>query len=605
MKLKLSGLICLLIVFHVLSVGQNEFKYTCVDIESVLKDFKVVKESGGNFQIDNVNNEKLAFMVSENKREWRDYILRYIEIPAYAWSEPNLKHDLTNDSIEHLIVVVDSLTNKGQLLELMDSVKVSLLMFGDTLKNDVAAYTDRAENALFFSQNNPLSRDLSIQYIFKGFNLKDGHVYWNKENRLNYLPPEVHGLNACKIKYKVDSIAQHAIEAGAFPGCRILVAYKGTVVFNESYGFHTYDKRTQVRQHDVYDLASVTKISGPLPLIMKACDEKRMDLDMPFYQYWPDWKSRLFHRSNKEQMTLREVLAHQAGLTPYINYYPWLLDEGHLKNKYFQLYPSGNYDLKIDNNLYLSTDFKKRVYKAIRKSPLLNERKYKYSGLSYMIYPQLLSDLYSEDYESLLYDEFFRPLGASSLCYNPLDKIKHSRIIPTEIDSNFRKQQIKGLVHDEAAAVMGGVSGNAGLFSSADDLAKLMQMYLNKGSYAGHQYISESVFDEFTKVQYPDNENRRGAGFDKPLFGNDTLSIKVSYPAPAVSPESFGHSGFTGTFVWVDPTYQLVYIFLSNRVYPSRNNRLIYQMNVRPGIQQIFYDAIKEKGLTSLQVNPD
>ena len=294
-------------------------------------------------------------------------------------------------------------------------------------------------------------------------------------------------------------------------------------------------------------------------------------------------------------MTLREVLAHQARLTPYINYYPWLLDDGRLKDKYFHLSPSDKYSLKIDNNLYLSASFKKKVYKAIRKSPLLDEKKYKYSGLSYMIYPQLLSDLFLANYETLLYTEFYNPLGSSSMCYNPLGKVNHNRIVPTENDTNFRNKQIKGLVHDEAAAVMGGISGNAGLFSSADDLAKLMQMYLNKGSYAGRQYISETVFDEFTRVQYADNGNRRGAGFDKPLFGNDTLSIKESYPAPGVSPESFGHSGFTGTFVWVDPQYQLVYIFLSNRVYPTRNNRLIYQMNVRPSIQQIFYDAIKEK----------
>ena len=250
--------------------------------------------------------------------------------------------------------------------------------------------------------------------------------------------------------------------------------------------------------------------------------------------------------------------------------------------------------MPIDRHLYLSTEFKKEIYKAIRRSPLLDEAKYKYSGLSYIIYPQLLSDLFNDEYETILYRNFYERLGASSLCYRPLDKIETDRIVPTEYDSLYRKHQIKGWVHDEAAAVMGGVSGNAGLFASADDLAKLMQMYLQKGSYAGIRYISEETFNEFTKVQYPDNDNRRGAGFDKPLFGNDTLSIADSYPAPGVSDLSFGHSGFTGTFVWVDPAYDLIYIFLSNRVYPTRDNPLIYRMNVRPSIQQVFYEEVKK-----------
>ncbi|MCU4154434.1 serine hydrolase [Carboxylicivirga sp. A043] len=605
MKIRIIGIVTFLIIGQLHMVGQNQFSSCVEPVDSIVKHFQVIRQSGDNFPITDLESEKIGFLINDNAEEWNNYILRYNDVPIYKAHNLDIIEQVESDFIEHLIVVADSLYNRNQLLELQKVTKLSLLLFGDSLCESLKAHARVATNALYCYKNCSLSRDLSIQYVFRGFDLKEGGVSWNKSNRLNYLPAEFHGLNGPNIKHKVDSIAQKATEEGAFPGCRILVAYKGTVIFNESYGFHTFNKRVKVQQHDVYDLASVTKISGPLPLIMKACDENLMDLDAAFYTYWPDWKKRLFHRSNKEEMTLREVLAHQARLTPYINYYPWLLNDGHLNDKYFQLHASDKYALKIDDNLYLSTAFKKKVYKAIRKSPLLDEAKYKYSGLSYMIYPQLLSELYQNEFESLLYKNFFTPLGASSLVYNPMDKMEDNRIVPTEYDGNFRKKQIKGVVHDEAAAVMGGVSGNAGLFSSADDLAKLMQMYLNRGSYAGKEYISEEVIDEFSKVQYPDNENRRGAGFDKPLFGNDTLSIKESYPAPGVSSKSFGHSGFTGTFVWVDPEYELVYIFLSNRVYPSRNNRLIYQMNVRPSIQQIFYDAIKEKESTSLLVNPD
>jgi CubicO group peptidase (beta-lactamase class C family) len=224
----------------------------------------------------------------------------------------------------------------------------------------------------------------------------------------------------------------------------------------------------------------------------------------------------------------------------------------------------------------------------------LPEKKYKYSGLSYMIYPQMLSELYNADYTDELYRDFFESLGATTTRYTPLEYFSRFRILPTERDSNYRKELVWGYVHDEAAAVMGGISGNAGLFSNANDLAKLMQMYLNGGSYGGKHYISKDVLDEFTKVQYPENDNRRGMGFDKPLFNNSSYTLENSYPAPGVSQESFGHSGFTGIFVWMDPENELLYIFMSNRVYPTRNNGLIYKLNIRPSVHQVFYDEMSK-----------
>ncbi len=578
-------------------VNQNDSIEIDNKVLSTLKAFRWLKQSGDNLPIQNLMAEKIGFVVSEHEDEWKTFIYRYQQLPVYSLNDSTFIKKVKEDSIEHLIVVsnwsdlslVDKLDNNRMIL--------SLLNFNDSLLID-NEQLDEVDNALFCSSETVLNRDLAVQVIFNALSLPTSEAtelnLSDKNQRLKYLPAETLGLNQSLLKERVDSVVNEAMDAKAFPGCRILVAVKGVIIFNEAYGYHTYNKRIKVRQHDVYDLASVTKISGPLPLIMKACDKGVMELDKPFYYYWPDWNNRLFHRSNKEEMTVREVLAHQARLTPYINYYPMLMKDDSYNEHYFTINKSDKYNLQIDRNLYLSNSFKKQVYKAIRKSPLLPEAKYKYSGLSYMIYPELLSNLYKTDYETLLYKDFFKPLGASSLTYKPLDYIDPSRIVPTEYDHHFRKQQIKGLVHDEAAAVMGGVSGNAGLFSSADDLVKLMQLYLQKGSYGGVQYITEQTMDEFTKVQYSGNENRRGAGFDKPLFGNDTLSIQDSYPAPGVSTASYGHSGFTGTFVWIDPEYELVYIFLSNRVYPTRDNPLIYRLNVRPRIQQIFYDAIKQ-----------
>ncbi|MBR8534152.1 serine hydrolase [Carboxylicivirga sediminis] len=566
-----------------------------IKLYEVLKQFSWLKQTGDNMPLQDLTTDKIGFVVSDDFDEWETNLYRYQQVKVYSAYDSSFVDKVEADAITHLVVVTND-SNSLVLDDVVDqNLTLSLLNFADSLML-AGEQLEKVDNALFCSSNTALNRDLAIQLVYKAISLPSEGEALNisdKNQRLKHLSAEVFGLDQQEIKACVDSVVYEAINAKAFPGCRVLVALKGVVIFNESYGYHTYNKRIKVRQHDVYDLASVTKISGPLPLIMKACDEQLMELDQPFYYYWPDWEKRLFHRSNKEEMTVRDVLAHQAKLTPYINYYPLLLKDGMYKEQYFDINKSDRFSLQIDRHLYLSASFKKEVYKAIRKSSLLDEAKYKYSGLSYMIYPDLLSRLYKTNYETLLYNEFYKPLGASSLTYKPLEYIESSRIVPTEYDHHFRKQQIRGLVHDEAAAVMGGVSGNAGLFSSADDLAKLMQMYLQKGSYGGIQYISEATIKEFTKVQFPANNNRRGAGFDKPLFGNDTLSIQDSYPAPGVSKASYGHSGFTGTFVWIDPEYELVYIFLSNRVYPTRDNPLIYQMNVRPRIQQIFYDALK------------
>ncbi|WP_439182437.1 serine hydrolase domain-containing protein [Carboxylicivirga taeanensis] len=601
MKLN-AAIACLMLIVGIAQFGEAQTQKTdsLGELEALyesLASFKLVKHSDDNFPVADLLSEKIGFYVPNKADEWQSLVLRYMTVPVYESAIGSISKQIDVDSVEHLIIAAN------EHLEMLPTdigprnLKLTLLFFGDSLCID-DPLLQPFDNVLVCSSNTSLSRNLAVQVVFNALTIEEGGRIAidldNTQQRMKYLPPALMGLNQGLIKERVDSVVNGAIAAGAFPGCRVIVAVRGTVIFNESYGFHTYNNRIMVDEHDVYDLASVTKITGPLPLIMKACGEGLMQLDAPFYHYWPDWNKRLFHRSNKEGMSLREVLAHQARLTPYINYYQKLMDDGKYDKRYFSINKTDKYTLPIDRHLFLSNAFKKEIYKTIRKSPLLPEAKYKYSGLSYMIYPELLANLYGLDYESLLYAHFFKPLGASSLCYNPLGKIDEARIVPTEYDGHFRKQQIKGLVHDEAAAVMGGVSGNAGLFGSAGDLMKLMQLYLQKGSYAGRQYLSEDVVNEFTKVQFPDNDNRRGAGFDKPLFGNDTLSIAASYPAPGVSASSYGHSGFTGTFVWIDPDYELVYIFLSNRVYPTRNNPLIYQMNVRPRIQQIFYDALNE-----------
>jgi len=222
----------------------------------------------------------------------------------------------------------------------------------------------------------------------------------------------------------------------------------------------------------------------------------------------------------------------------------------------------------------------------------LEKKEYIYSGLANYILPEMIEDLTGENYESYLDKNFYHPLGAYTITYNPVNEYRKFNIIPTENDTFFRKQQLHAWVHDEGAAMMGGVSGNAGLFATANDLVKVMQMYLNMGSYGGKQYFSGSAMKEFTRYQFPDNKNRGGLGFDKPLLNNNELPPEENYPSPGASPSSFGHSGFTGIFTWVDPEENLVYIFLSNMVYPTRENSKIYDLNIRSNILQGIYDSI-------------
>ncbi len=396
------------------------------------------------------------------------------------------------------------------------------------------------------------------------------------------------GMDSTLIYTRVDSIITNGIRNNAFPGAQVLVAKKSTIIFHESYGYHTYDSIQTVEKDDIYDLASVTKISGPLPALMKLVDEGKLDLDLPFSTYWTDWKSI----KDKKNITLREILAHQAGLTPYIVFLNKVIKKnGDLKKRFIRTQSNSKFNNQAYDNLFVKNSFNRKMYRMINRSKVSDQKKYKYSGLTFLIFPKLIEQLSGITYENYVTNNFYSPLGAGTLGFRPKTKNFPNKVVPTEIDTLYRHTLTQGWVHDENASLLGGVSGNAGLFGTATDLAKLMQMYQNFGSFDGKRFISESTVKEFIRVQFPGNENRRGLGFDKPLLNNVELTLSDAYPAPETSPMSFGHSGFTGTFVWADPENQLVFIFLSNRVNPTRENRNLYEMNIRGALQQVFYQA--------------
>ena len=401
-------------------------------------------------------------------------------------------------------------------------------------------------------------------------------------DRLHYSRPEAVGLNTTRLAHRIDSIVTGAIRARATPGAVVLVAKDGQVIFRRAYGYHTYDSLRAVRADDLYDLASVTKISASLPALMALTDAGRFDVDKTPADYL-----RGYRRSNKRGVTFRQILAHQGRLTAWIPFWQATVrDDGTFRRRTFRADSSARYPTRVADGLFLHRHYDRNIQRAIRRSPLLPDTAYVYSDLSFYLYPALVRCLTDQPFTDYLARTFYRPLGATTLTFNPRQRFPADRLVPTEYDSLFRKSQLHGTVHDEGAAMLGGVSGHAGLFGNADDLAKLMQMYQQGGSYGGRRYLSDSTLHAFARRQFAGN--RRALGFDKPGLhpspGGST--------AQSASPASFGHSGFTGTFTWADPAYGLTYVFLSNRVNPTRNNPRLSRMNIRTNVLQAVYEEL-------------
>ena len=422
----------------------------------------------------------------------------------------------------------------------------------------------------------------AIQTIFGGaVNIKS-----NGNNRLSYGNAKDVGLDYNYMKTKIDSIANTAIKKGVAPGIQVLVARHGVIVLHETYGFHTYDSITKVEKNNIYDWASITKITSALPAIMKLHDEVKFDLDATLGTYVP-----YFDKGNKKELIFRRMLSHNSGLYPWIPFWKTTLRKsGNYKWRTLSNKKGKRYKTEIAPGLYIHDKYKKKIYKQIKKSEINEDEhpSYKYSGLLFYLLPEIVANISKQKYQKYLNNNFYNKLGATTVGYNPLNRFDKSRIIPTENDTIFRHTLLHGTVHDEGATMMEGVSANAGLFGSTLDLAKIMQMYLWKGKYGGERYISENTMNKFTFAHYANEGNKRGLGFDKPKLENrenDSCSLLASM-------ESFGHGGYTGTYTWVDPESGLLFVFMSNRVYPTRENRKIYKFNVRPSMHKAIYEAI-------------
>ncbi|TVZ59676.1 beta-glucosidase-like glycosyl hydrolase [Flavobacteriaceae bacterium MAR_2010_105] len=445
-------------------------------------------------------------------------------------------------------------------------------------------------------QNSAVAQQKSAQILFgaipakgnlpvtAGNSFKAGTGFsYNALQSLSYGLPESVGMSSKKL-LKLDSIANVAVKGKMTPGIQLLVARKGKVVYNKNFGKHTYEDEEKVKFNDIYDVASLTKILATLPLLMELEEKGVVTLDTKLSKILPDYKE-----SNKANITLKQMLSHYARLNPWIPFYVETLDASKKPDpKYYRRKSSPMFNIKVADEMYLRHDYPDTMQSIIKDSKLLSRLRYRYSDLPYYILKQYIETYYDKPLDELVQEHFYESLGANFTTYNPAALFSDTQIVPTEIDDYFRFQKVHGYVHDMGAAMQNGVGGHAGVFSNANDVAKIMQMYLQKGFYGGKRYFKPETIDKFNTCYYCQNDVRRGIGFDKPQLGDEGPTCGC------VSMTSFGHSGFTGTYAWADPEEEIVYIFLANRTYPKADSNLLLKEDIRTKIQRAIYEAIVE-----------
>jgi serine-type D-Ala-D-Ala carboxypeptidase len=455
--------------------------------------------------------------------------------------------------------------------------------------SSLAKLNDVAVPVIWSERVSPGSADFAAEAVFGGVavtqKLKStyspryaaGMGFLTQQIRLQYTVPEEVGINSNNLQ-EIDDIAHEAITEHATPGCVVLVVKDGKVIFNKAYGYHTYDNQQPDKLTDIFDLASVTKVTATTMEVMRLTEQGALNMDSTIGTYIP-----YAHGTNKDDIKLRELMTHQAGLVPDVRTYEDLKPSDH------SIDSSAAYPTKVVDNYFLRKNyFDDVMWPKIMASPLRTRGQYVYSDISMVFMKEISETVTSQPINDYVLHQFYLPLGMQTTGYLPLYRFPVSRIIPTENDVVFRHVLLDGYVEDQTAALCGNVSGNAGLFSDANDLAILYQMILNKGTYGGVRYYKPETIDLFTSQQSA--ISRRGLGFDR----WDPITTR-HYPSQLASPQTFGHTGYTGTCVWVDPKYNLVYIFLSNRVNPKVVEKLS-SLNIRPRIMDAVYTAI-QKGM--------
>ncbi len=441
---------------------------------------------------------------------------------------------------------------------------------------------------IWSATNSPIAANFAAQLIFGGVaanqkltgdvsaKFKKGAGFTTTQTRLAYSVPEEAGINANNLNSAIDAIVAEAIRAQATPGAVVLVARNGKVIFNKAYGSHNYNDTLKDKITDIFDLASVTKVSATTMETMRLYDQGKLNLDSTAGTYLVSARG-----TNKDDLKIREFLTHQTGMVPDI------ITWEKLKAVDRSTDSSATFPTKVADHFYLRKDyFKNVIWPDMLKSPIRTRGKYVYSDLSMYFMKEIVETISGTPLNVYVQQNFYSPLGMQTAGFLPLNRFPKNQIVPTENDIGFRHQLLIGYVHDQGAGLLGGVSGHAGLFASANDLAILYQMILNRGTYGGMQYFKPETIDLFTSKQ--SDVSRRGLGFDRWDPNRET-----KYPSVLASDQTYGHTGYTGTCFWVDPKYNLVYIFLSNRVNPKVTEKLS-SLGIRRRVQDAVYEAIQK-----------
>jgi len=529
--------------------------------------------------------------------------------PASAEDYSQMLHRLSQ--YEHVIVGLHDLSNRPSkdfgvkkedylfLETLKQATNVTLVYFGNPYG---LKYFDNFPTIICTYEDNDLTQKIAPQVLFGALKAKGRLPVTVSERfpeglgedtyrlgRLFYSLPEDVGMDS-QILGQIDGLAQLALNIKAAPGMQIVVARKGAIVYEKNFGYLTYENDQPVTDRTIYDLASITKAAATLQSVMFLEDRGIIDVKKKASTYATDLQG-----TNKENLILEDVLLHQAGLTPWIPHWKRTQDVFSLDDSLYSIYPTDFYTRQLTSELYISEALQDSVWKwtldsNLRPSPRRGKKyDYRYSDLGFYILHNLVEEQARQPMDVFLEQNFYRPLGLGTMGYLPLCRFPADRIAPTEDDNYFRNELVLGRVHDQGAAMYGGIAGHAGLFSNAHDLAVLMQMNLQEGYYGGTRYFRPGLVTRFSERKAEDNDNRRGWGWDKPAIpGNPTPTGEL------VPVDVYGHTGFTGTAAWVDPKYELVYIFLSNRVHPSADNRKLISYNIRTRIQDVIYASLAD-----------
>ena len=551
-----------------------------------------------------------ANLSADDLRNWKQKLKSYNCIILYNSTANNSfsKNFGYNRTLEALVAAL-----KGK----------RLILCHPAIPYGLSHYMTLPLDAVLISYENHLyAQQYAAQAIFGGIACKGrlpvsidstyraGLSLHTAKTRLSYETPEAYGLHSDRLD-RIDSLCKRAIQLKATPGCQVLVAKDGAVIYNKAFGYHTYQQKKANKTTDIYDIASVTKITATLPAVMKLYDEGKIELDNALASYYPPLDT-----TDKKDITVHEVLCHNAGLKTFIPFFPNAIDKKSIPGPLFTTRRTATNTLRLKDRLYANVDYRFRdstisrtpregykfiapglylypayqdtIRQAILTSPLNARKTYAYSDLGFILLKYAVEYVSGETLSRFCKNNFYLRLGMNSTDFRAAERLPKSRIVPSCYDKLYRKTEINGFVHDPTAALLGGIAGHAGLFSTAGDLAKILQMYLNKGSYGGERFLSPETLSLFSCRNTTYDNNRRALGFDKP----EPDSSKTSPVCNSTPLSSFGHTGFTGIMAWCDPDNNLIYIFMSNRTYPDEFNTKLSKENIRTKIQEVIYEAL-------------